>query len=259
MPNLHELVRAGVDRGARLVRRPPATAQDLGRSHPDLDAAFATAWERAAPYTMTSVERMFGLWQAVLHVSRHGVPGDVVECGVWRGGSSMLAALALRHAGDERRALWLYDTFAGMTEPGDEDADLEGTRMADIWERHRGRKDSPLVCFGALDDVRSNMHSTGWPPARTRYVEGPVEETIPGDVPDQIAVLRLDTDWYASTRHELAHLWQRLSPNGVLIVDDYGHWAGARRAVDEFFDGRPDAPLLSRLDYTGRMGVKPAA
>jgi hypothetical protein len=93
-----------------------------------------------------------------------------------------------------------------------------------------------------------------------RFVKGKVEDTIPGTLPGAIALLRLDTDWYESTRHELEHLWELLLPGGVLIVDDYGHWAGARDAVDEFFAGRPDAPLLSRIDYTGRMGVRqPAA
>lgn len=72
----------------------------------------------------------------------------------------------------------------------------------------------------------------------------------------RIALLRLDTDWYESTHHELEHLWERLEPGGALIIDDYGHWAGARQAVDEFFAGRPDAPLLARVDYTGRMGTK---
>jgi hypothetical protein len=131
--------------------------------------------------------------------------------------------------------------------------------MADVWDRHRGRQDDPLVCFGALEDVQANMATTGIDDARLRFVKGPVEETIPASAPERIALLRLDTDWYESTRHELEHLWDRLSPNGVLVIDDYGHWAGARKAVDDFFAGRPDAPMLARLDYTGRIAVKAAA
>jgi hypothetical protein len=252
MAALTELVRS------RLLRR-AVTPERLRRTHPDLEPEFLEAWERCAPFTMTSVERMHGLWSGVRHVCRHGVPGDVVECGVWRGGSSMLAALTLRQEGDHARGVWLYDTFEGMTEPGEQDADPSGTRMADIWDEHRGRRDDPLVCFGALEDVQANMASTGIDAGRLHFVKGPVEETIPASVPERIALLRLDTDWYESTRHELHHLWHRLSPNGVLVIDDYGHWAGARQAVDEFFAGRPDAPLLARLDYTGRIAINAAA
>ena len=88
------------------------------------------------------------------------------------------------------------------------------------------------------------------------FVPGPVEQTLPDHAPDPIAILRLDTDWYASTRHELEHLFPRVAPGGVLIVDDYGHWEGARRAVDEYFARSDDRILLQRIDYTGRIGVK---
>ena len=102
------------------------------------------------------------------------------------------------------------------------------------------------------------MISTGYPRDRFRLVKGKVEDTIPQHAPERIALLRLDTDWYESTRHELAHLYVRLVPNGVLIIDDYGHWQGARRAVDEFFATCTPKPLLQRLDYTGRLAIKPA-
>jgi hypothetical protein len=83
-----------------------------------------------------------------------------------------------------------------------------------------------------------------------------VEETIPQHAPEQISVLRLDTDWYSSTKHELMHLFPRLSKNGVLIIDDYGHWAGARKAVDEYFADQTIQPLLNRIDQTGRACIK---
>jgi O-methyltransferase len=107
----------------------------------------------------------------------------------------------------------------------------------------------------ALAEVQAAMRSTGYPEHQIGYVSGRVEETIPESAPSEIALLRLDTDWYGSTRHELEHLYPRLVSGGVLIVDDYGHYAGARQAVDEYFAGRPI--LLARVDYTGRMAVKP--
>ena len=237
---------------ARVIARgsdaPPA------QPHQDMGEGFHRLRERVAPFTMTSTERMYALHEAVRYVSRAQIAGDIVECGVWRGGSSMLAALTLLELGD-LRTLWLYDTFAGMTEPGEEDRKWSGESAVDELagdDREAGAFNT--WAFATAEDVRSNMATTGFPSDRTHYVIGKVEDTIPAQLPDRIALLRLDTDWYESTRHELEHLWPLLAPGGVLIIDDYGHWQGARQAVDEFF---ADAPvLLNRIDYTGRTLVK---
>jgi hypothetical protein len=238
------------------AKRVVARVRRHGRTHPDLEPAFLEIRERCAPFTMTTVERMHALWSAVRHVCRSGVAGDLVECGVWRGGSSMVAALTLEQEGDRERRLWLYDTFAGMSEPTARDVAADGFSAAEHWDEIKGAPGDPTFAYASLEDVRANMASTGIAADRIEYVRGPVEETIPGAVPERIALLRLDTDWYESTRHELEHLWERLEPGGVLILDDYGHWLGARQAADEFFAGRPDAPLLVRVDYTGRVAVK---
>jgi O-methyltransferase len=168
----------------------------------------------------------------------------------------MVAALALEQEGDRERRLWLYDTFAGMSEPTEKDVSLDGLAANAHWDEIRADRDGAIFAYASLEDVQANMASTGVARERVEYVRGPVEQTMPGKIPDRIALLRLDTDWYESTKHELEHLWERLEPGGVLIIDDYGHWAGARQAVDEYFANRPDAPLLARVDYTGRIGVK---
>src|SRR5215218_9639980 len=158
--------------------------------------------------------------------------------------------------GDTARDLYLCDTFSGMTSPTDADAgldhDAEATRRH--WERSRRADGRNEWTLATITDVKANMATTGYPANRVHYVAGPVEETLPDAAPEQIAILRLDTDWYASTRHELEVLEPRLAPGGVLIVDDYGHWSGARKAVDEYFSGR--RILLDRIDYTGRVAVK---
>jgi O-methyltransferase len=100
------------------------------------------------------------------------------------------------------------------------------------------------------------MYSTGYDMGRIHFVKGKVEDTIPNGAPSRIAILRLDTDWYESTRHELENLYPRLSPRGVLIIDDYGHWAGCRQAVDEYIHSNKIKLLLNRVDYTGRVAVK---
>jgi O-methyltransferase len=151
------------------------------------------------------------------------VSGDVVECGVWRGGSSMVAALALQQEGDAERRLWLYDTFEGMCEPTPRDRSFGGLAVTEHWEEIRSRPGDLIRARADLQDVQANMASSGVAAERVEYVRGPVEETIPGRVPDRIASLRLDTEWYESTKHELEHVWERLEPGGVLIIHDYGH------------------------------------
>jgi O-methyltransferase len=186
------------------------------------------------------------LRDAVEYVVRRSIPGDFVECGVWRGGSSMAIALKLQQLGVADRQLWLYDTFGRMPPPGEHDG---GIPPEPLYQLNNFTNTPGLT----LADVRRAMESTGYPPERVTYVEGLVEETLPRTVPAQLALLRLDTDWYESTHHELVHL-SRLAPGGVLLVDDYGFFPGARKAVDEFFASAP--VLLARLDHAARMAVK---
>lgn len=108
-----------------------------------------------------------------------------------------------------------------------------------------------------MGEVSSNLARTDYPSERTHLVKGRVEDTVPSEAPERIAVLRLDTDWYESTRHEMEQLFPRLPPGGVLILDDYGHWQGSRRAVDEYLAAEGLHLLLQRIDYTGRIATKP--
>jgi hypothetical protein len=165
----------------------------------------------------------------------------------------MAAALALLEEGDTDRNLWLYDTYAGMVTADTRDQSVTGIdaprHLAELRRAGRGWDAASIA------DVQANLASTGWPAARTRFVVGKVEDTIPGEVPDQIALLRLDTDFYVSTAHELAYLYPLLVPGGILVIDDYGHWDGCRQAVDAYFADQ--AVFLHRIDYTGRLLVKP--
>lgn len=200
------------------------------------------------PFTMLSRERMYANYQAAKYVAQAQIPGDIVECGVWRGGSSMVFALTLLQH-DPSRTIRLYDTFAGMPEPTEHDYTPTKSAAA-LWAQHR--KDGYNEWgYASLEDVRRNLATTGYP--NLRYIEGMVEDTIPSEAPQRIAVLRLDTDLYESTRHELEHLYPLLSRGGVLMIDDYGEWAGARKAVDEHL--RHDI-MLTRIDYPGRVGIK---
>jgi O-methyltransferase len=222
---------------------------------PDFDAATQDLCRYVRPFTMTSAERIFALRQAVMHVVEHGIPGDIVECGVWKGGSMMAVARTLKELRATERNLHLFDTFDGMPTPGEEDVNLSDESAAALMSQ--SDKESGVVwAYGALEEVKRNLLSTGYPAERISFVKGKVEETIPMNAPAQIALLRLDTDWYESTYHELVHLYPRLSPGGVLIIDDYGHWKGARRAVDAYISEQKLRLLLNRIDYTGRICVK---
>jgi hypothetical protein len=224
----------------------------------DLEPEFLELHELCRDRTMTSLERMHALWAATRHIAESALAGDFVECGVWRGGSVMLMALTLLRHGDASRDLWLYDTFTGMTAPSRDDVQaMSGRAAADILRERRRTADDPFWGIAGRAAVEENLRRTGYPFARFRFVEGDVTATLPASAPDRIALLRLDTDWYASTRHELEHLYPRLVSGGVLIVDDYGYWRGARKATDEYFAALHPRPLLHRIDYTGRIAVKP--
>lgn len=223
----------------------------------DFDAKDAAAFAAVQPFTMTSPERVFALRSAVEHVVRAGIPGAIVECGVWRGGSMMAVARRLQELSASDRDLYLYDTYAGLPAPGVLDVTLSGLSASGEFERTRTGADSSSWCAAPLGEVQANLASTGYPPERVHFIEGKVEATLPALAPDRIALLRLDTDWYASTAHELTHLYPRLQSGGILIIDDYGHWRGSRQAVDEYFATLQSRPVLHRIDYTARFAIKP--
>lgn len=221
----------------------------------DLSPEFREIIAAARPLTLTTMHRLASMLDAVRYVVRNDIPGAIVECGVWRGGNMVIAARTLRETGDTNRDLYLYDTFEGMTPPTGDDKDYQGV-TAELQLAQHLEKGTGVWCSAGIDDVRANMEATRYPMERVHFVKGPVEKTIPATRPDTIALLRLDTDWHESTQHELKHLYPRLSSGGVLIIDDYGHWQGARKAVDEYFRSRKEYPMLARIDYSCRMMVK---
>jgi hypothetical protein len=221
---------------------------------PDFDEATAAVIRLVKPFTMTNMERVFALCKAVEYIVAHDIPGDIVECGVWKGGSMMAVAhMLMRH--HAVRKLHLFDTFDGMSQPTDVDKDYRGVAAA-AYLALEDKNTSWIWAYSPLEEVRRNLRSTGYDESQVSFIQGRVEQTLPAHAPGQIALLRLDTDWYESTYHELVHLYPRLSVGGVLIIDDYGHWQGARKAVDQYLQEFHPKILLNRIDSTGRIGVK---
>ena len=248
-----EAKRAAAAEAARAEREAQKHAKLLTRFDEELCATV----ERVAPQTMTSPSKIAALIEATRYVSRARVPGAVVECGVWRGGSMQAVALTLLALGDSDRELHLFDTFEGMPPPTTDDTrTTESGQVSAETLLAESDPDSRMWAVAGLDDVRQVMAGTDYPSDRVHYHPGLVEDTTPGQAPDTIAILRLDTDWYASTKHELEHLYDRLSPGGVLVLDDYGDWDGARKATDEWLEETGTQIFLAPMG-SGRIAVKP--
>jgi O-methyltransferase len=240
--------------GIDIVRYVPQTPLPPGYDDDVVDGII----EQVSPFTMTGDLGINALCSAVKYVVANDIRGDIVECGVWKGGSMMAAAKMLLHMKDEKRQLHLFDTFKGMPMPQKEDIEYKRDTPGETLNEWKKNQSGGLNtwCYSSLAEVTSAMNLTGFDPARIHYVEGMVEDTLPLHAPEEISILRLDTDWYKSTYHELVHLYPHLSVGGVLIIDDYGHWKGARQAMDEYMKENNLKLLLNRINFSARIAVK---
>lgn len=248
----------------RVVRRLPPEQPS------DTDSLYGFPWQTdvtdiekqilriAKPYTMTSQARLIYLVRVIEYLVRHRIPGDIVECGVWRGGSMMAVAEALRQFGDTTRQLYLFDTFSGMTAPTEHDR--KAHESLDVFGKWKSSLDQhgSNWCFASQEDVMANMATIAYPQKNIHFIKGPVEQTLPGFSCPPLALLRLDTDWYESTKCELNLLYPKVVTSGVIILDDYGSWDGARLATDEFLAALKAPVLLGRIDASARAWVKAA-
>lgn len=238
-----------------LVRLGPNSTGSSPMPSPDIMEDDETV-QLVRDYTMTSPERIRALCSAVRYIEETKIEGAIVECGVWRGGSMMAVARTLLNRGTADRELFLFDTFEGMTDPGPYDVAVTGESAVSLLRDSPRTEEDRMWCYAPMDKVAQALARTGYPEARTHLIAGRVEATLESQAPATIALLRLDTDWYESTKHEMEVLFPRLRQGGVVILDDYGHWQGARRAVDEYVSTHRVKLFLHPIDYTGRIGVK---
>ena len=207
-------------------------------------------------YSMTSPERLWAAISAAKYVHNNNIEGDIIECGVWRGGCSLAIAKTLEKLGSNKK-IYLFDTFAGMTEPQKYDKKLESGKSA-IETYNSSKTDfGSSWCYGSLEDVKKLFFEYGLED-NIIFVKGDVCETLKksSNLPKSISLLRLDTDWYKSTMSELKVLYPKLSKNGVLLLDDYGSWDGARMAVDEYFSKNLNHNPLFWVNDKGRGLIK---
>lgn len=211
----------------RWMRPSPPMQNQLTSCVPEWSEAMAnwhaSIWWKVKPCTRTSAERVVALCQSIAYLENRQIPGAVVVCGVRIGGTMMASALALLALESTQRQLYLYDTF--------------------------NERDT-------LQEVKQALMQTRYPWEKILFVPGRVEVTIPKHVPEQIALLQLGTDGYESTYHELEHLYPRLANGGILIVDNYGHWQGAKIAVDEYLHDHGIDAELRTIDSAARLLLK---
>lgn len=237
--------------GYRLIKDSP----QLDSLIPEITDRERVLMETALSYSMAGPIRMWAFLKAVEHVAHAPISGDIVECGVWKGGHLVMAGLLRKQLGFDAD-LWGFDTFEGMNDPTDVDRKTNETVLAKVKFDQMRRDDHVDWCYAGIDEVAANYRSEVGD-SNVRLIKGSVEETLtqPANLPDRIALLRLDTDWYESTKAELEILYPRLVSGGILMIDDYGEWAGAKKAVDEYFVGQNI--WLHYIDRSCRLFVKP--
>jgi len=203
-------------------------------------------------YSMASWERLYANINSIKYLVNSQIEGAIVECGVWRGGSMLTMLETLKHYSVINRDIYLYDTFTGMSTPSKEDGIFAHEKFKEL----QTGEDKSNWCCADLNDVKSTINLSEYPNEKLHYVKGKIEDTVPGTIPDEISLLRLDMDWYSPTIHALTYLYPKVQSGGVIILDDYGHWDGCKQAVDRFVEENDVNLLLNRIDYTGRIAIK---
>lgn len=205
-----------------------------------------------------SRDRFLSLFQSMKYIYDNNIKGDFVECGVFMGGSSMMMAFCMKNFKSKtyKRKLWMYDTFEGMTRPNKDDVNIlneNALKLLNTKKKIENEKD--IWAYSSLATVIRNLKKTNLNKSQYTFIKGPVEKTLKNKKPNKIALLRLDTDFYSSTKSELEFLYSRVEKNGIVLIDDYGHWKGCKKAVDSFFKNKKNI-FVHPVDYSGLIILK---
>ena len=209
------------------------------------DDFFWATLEQVHGCTLLDTSKLYNLYESTRYIVNNRIPGSIVECGVFLGGAMMLVATTLRELGDEERDIYLYDTFTGFADD-----------VTEFDISYRGKKVGTQKIQHFMEATQNNLFQTGYPESKIHFIEGDVAESLDGNLPSTISMLRLDTDTYASTKIELELAYPLLVPRGVLLIDDYGYSNGARKAVDEYFENSSSKPFFQRPNYSLRTAIK---
>ena len=212
---------------------------------------------RSNNLSMGSTQNLYATALACRYIVNMEIEGDFVECGVYRGGHSIIAAEIFKRFGANKK-VFLFDTFKGMTEPTEKDFKLYSGIPALLKYKANKNQDHVSWAYSSLGEVRNNFNKLKLEDSNVIFIEGDVLQTVPSSMNllKSISFLRLDTDWFDSTKIELDFLYPLLSKNGIIVIDDYGSWAGSNRATDEYFYSEK-RPFFSLIDGGARLGIKP--
>ena len=236
----------------RIIKKPFLKKEDYGIGNiPEIDDVNKKLIRSIDEYSLTPLVRRWTLIKSIHYINKNKIEGDIVECGIWRGGNLFLAKkIQETYYNDVKRSLYGYDTFEGMPEPSVHD----GLKVNKIYQKFKN-KNEPWT-KASLEDVLNSSKKLFSNTNDFNFIKGKVEKTLIEDsnLPEKISFLRLDTDFYESTKIELDILYPRLSQKGVLIIDDYGDFPGCRKAVDEYFLKKN--VLMIGVDKSCRVIVK---
>lgn len=211
-------------------------------------------------HSMTPLLRRWAVIQSLHYINKKEIIGDIVECGIWRGGSLFLARRVQdKYYSGVKRNFYGFDTFEGMSKPSIHDYNNKGVSAISIYNKlkdTRERGEASNFARASLEDVTSSAKLFFNDINCMKFIKGKVENSLleSSNLPEKISLLRLDTDWYESTLIELEILYPKLAKGGILILDDYGDWLGSKKAVDEYFAGRN--VFKSRVDNACRLYMK---
>lgn len=215
--------------------------------------------ETAKLFSMTSYQKLNFLLRSIEYVNNKKLEGDFVECGVWKGGNLILFKKMMTRLNITDKLIYAFDTFEGMTKPTDIDVDIrfDNEKAEDVMKRNiKDYNNHSIHCYYPIDKVKENLTNNCKDIENIKLIKGDVLKTllISRNIPDKISILRLDTDWYESTKIELEILFPKLFKDGILIIDDYGDYFGCKKAVDEYFKDKKIS--MFKVDSGGRMLIK---
>ena len=216
----------------------PIEKIDLNTQFPESNFAEKKILKICNKFSMTGYERLFSLIQSIHYIYNNRVNGDFVECGVWKGGNLILFQKMIQYLKIKNKKIYGFDTFEGMSNPTNVDKFINGVKAIDYLKKQKKHRNLDNAhAYSPIFDVSKNYKKNTKNNKNLLLIKGKVEETlkIKKNLPKKISILRLDTDFYESTKIELETLYPRLSKNGILIIDDYGEWAGSKKATDEYF------------------------